>query len=150
MPICMVAASSVCAASLARHVGRVQGREAAAPRSAMVAEIRRRRSLRGPARLRHLRRPLIPSPKTATRCDNPAMTSVREAKPKRAKATRPPGKLPDQVRGHGRRTQTDATLLDPLAPPDAFAPLATERLILRPLVPEDAEALHRLVNDWEV
>jgi 8-oxo-dGTP diphosphatase len=41
-------------------------------------------------------------------------------------------------------------LLDPLAPPDTFAPLATERLILRPLIPEDAEALHRLVNDWEV
>jgi len=31
-----------------------------------------------------------------------------------------------------------------------FAPLATERLTLRPLVAGDAEALHRLVNDWEV
>ena len=31
-----------------------------------------------------------------------------------------------------------------------FAPLATDRLVLRPLVPEDADALHRLVNDWEV
>ncbi len=31
-----------------------------------------------------------------------------------------------------------------------FVPLATERLTLRPLNPEDAEALHRLVNDWEV
>ena len=31
-----------------------------------------------------------------------------------------------------------------------FAPLATERLCLRPLVAEDAETLHRLVNDWEV
>jgi 8-oxo-dGTP diphosphatase len=31
-----------------------------------------------------------------------------------------------------------------------FAPLKTERLTLRPLRPEDAEALHRLVNDWEV
>jgi 8-oxo-dGTP diphosphatase len=41
-------------------------------------------------------------------------------------------------------------LLDPLAPPDTFAPLATERLILRPLASEDAEAMHRLVNDWEV
>jgi 8-oxo-dGTP diphosphatase len=41
-------------------------------------------------------------------------------------------------------------VLDPLAPPDTFAPLATERLILRPLIPEDAEAMHRLVNDWEV
>jgi 8-oxo-dGTP diphosphatase len=49
-----------------------------------------------------------------------------------------------------KRTKADDGLLDPLAPPDTFAPLATERLILRPLVPEDAEALHRLVNDWEV
>jgi 8-oxo-dGTP diphosphatase len=36
-----------------------------------------------------------------------------------------------------------------LAPPD-FAPLRTERLTLRPLRAEDAAALHRLVNDWEV
>src|SRR5690349_24865767 len=35
-------------------------------------------------------------------------------------------------------------------PPPDFAPLATERLILRPLTAEDAESLHRLVNDWEV
>jgi 8-oxo-dGTP diphosphatase len=31
-----------------------------------------------------------------------------------------------------------------------FEPLKTERLSLRPLRGEDAEALHRLVNDWEV
>ena len=31
-----------------------------------------------------------------------------------------------------------------------FEPLKTERLTLRPLHPDDAEALHRLVNDWEV
>jgi 8-oxo-dGTP diphosphatase len=31
-----------------------------------------------------------------------------------------------------------------------FAPLKTERLSLRPLREHDAEALHRLVNDWEV
>jgi len=36
-----------------------------------------------------------------------------------------------------------------LAPPD-FPPLATERLVLRPLAMADAPALHRLVNDWEV
>ena len=35
------------------------------------------------------------------------------------------------------------------APPD-FAPLRTERLALRALRKEDAAALHRLVNDWEV
>ena len=31
-----------------------------------------------------------------------------------------------------------------------FTPLATERLLLRPLRADDAEAVHRLVNDWEV
>jgi 8-oxo-dGTP diphosphatase len=31
-----------------------------------------------------------------------------------------------------------------------FAPLTTERLALRPLRPTDAEALHRLINDWEI
>ncbi len=31
-----------------------------------------------------------------------------------------------------------------------FAPLLTARFTLRPLVAEDAEAMHRLVNDWEV
>ncbi len=31
-----------------------------------------------------------------------------------------------------------------------FAPLATERLVLRPLIPEDAAALHNLVNDFDV
>jgi 8-oxo-dGTP diphosphatase len=31
-----------------------------------------------------------------------------------------------------------------------FQPLRTERLTLRPLRPEDAAELHRLVNDWEV
>jgi 8-oxo-dGTP diphosphatase len=32
----------------------------------------------------------------------------------------------------------------------SFAPLATERLTLRPFRPEDAADLHRLLNDWEV
>jgi len=36
----------------------------------------------------------------------------------------------------------------PVAPP-AF-PLRTARLVLRPLAVDDAEAIHRLVNDWEV
>jgi len=36
-----------------------------------------------------------------------------------------------------------------LAPPP-FAPLATERLKLRPFAAEDAAELHRLINDWEV
>jgi 8-oxo-dGTP diphosphatase len=33
---------------------------------------------------------------------------------------------------------------------DDFVPLLTERLTLRPLQADDAAALHRLVNDWEV
>ncbi|WP_048862606.1 GNAT family N-acetyltransferase, partial [Acidisphaera rubrifaciens] len=42
---------------------------------------------------------------------------------------------------------------DPHATPDgdaAFAPLSTPRLTLRLLRPDDAAALHRLINDWEV
>ena len=35
-------------------------------------------------------------------------------------------------------------------PPTPFAPLTTERLTLRPFRPDDAPALHRLINDWEV
>jgi 8-oxo-dGTP diphosphatase len=66
------------------------------------------------------------------------MTSVRETRPRKKSPRR------------SRRRAEDAGLLDPLAPPDVFAPLATDRLVLRPLVPEDADALHRLVNDWEV
>ncbi len=38
----------------------------------------------------------------------------------------------------------------PAAPASSFAPLATERLALRPYRPEDAAELHRLINDWEV
>ena len=41
-----------------------------------------------------------------------------------------------------------ALSLVPLDP--GFAPLPTERLLLRPFAPEDAAAMHRLVNDWEV
>ena len=37
-----------------------------------------------------------------------------------------------------------------MTPPPDFPPLRTERLSLRPLRLEDATALHRLVNDWEV
>ena len=69
------------------------------------------------------------------------MRVAKNTKPRRAGP--PPGSTP----GAGAIV---ASVLDPLAPPDTFAPLATERLILRPLIPEDAEALHRLVNDWEV
>lgn len=45
------------------------------------------------------------------------------------------------------------TVSEAEAPPvrtPLFVPLATDRLILRPLTADDAEPLHRLVNDWEV
>lgn len=38
----------------------------------------------------------------------------------------------------------------PSGTPAGFPPLRAERLMLRPLRPADAGALHRLVNDWEV
>jgi 8-oxo-dGTP diphosphatase len=67
------------------------------------------------------------------------MTSIHVVKPVRTRAAK-----------RARRKSEETGLLDPLAPPDVFVPLATERLVLRPLIPQDAEALHRLVNDWEV
>jgi 8-oxo-dGTP diphosphatase len=60
---------------------------------------------------------------------------------------------PGRARAPRRRVAKPADSqpqLHPLAPEEAFAPLITERLILRPLLPHDAESLHRLVNDWEV
>ena len=48
-----------------------------------------------------------------------------------------------------RRDEEAAPLGAPMAS-DTFEPLTTERLTLRPLTDDDAEALHRLVNDWEV
>jgi 8-oxo-dGTP diphosphatase len=48
------------------------------------------------------------------------------------------------------RAKPARRLSNPQGTSREFAPLKTERLTLRPLVPEDAEALHRLVNDWEI
>ena len=61
--------------------------------------------------------------------------TVREAKPRRKRA-RP-------------ARQADSLPLGS-ASPGGFEKLATERLTLRALRPDDAESLHRLVNDWEV
>jgi 8-oxo-dGTP diphosphatase len=68
------------------------------------------------------------------------MNSVDQTTPKPAKPNRRTGRRPRPV----------VPPTDSLAPPVGFAPLTTERLTLRPLVAEDAESLHRLVNDWEV
>jgi 8-oxo-dGTP diphosphatase len=72
------------------------------------------------------------------------MTNVRVAK------SRKRGRTGSRSGAGASAHAAPHAMLDPLAPPDTFAPLATERLILRPLIPEDAEAMHRLVNDWEV
>jgi len=63
--------------------------------------------------------------------------------PKRAPKLRAP-------RRRASKATEPPTQLHALAPEEAFAPLITERLILRPLLPHDAESLHRLINDWEV
>ena len=70
----------------------------------------------------------------------PMVTRMDEAAEKPAKP----------ARRAGRRAAPVVPPLDTLAPPAGFPPLVTERLILRPLASRDAEALHRLVNDWEV
>ena len=67
--------------------------------------------------------------------------------------TTPAAKAPPRraSRARGRQAERPAETSPPGPPgPPGFAPLSTERLSLRPLLPEDAEALHRLVNDWEV
>ena len=71
-------------------------------------------------------------PRPATPSAEPKPGRTRGPRRAAAKAAEPPPRL------HA------------LAPEEAFAPLITERLILRPLLPHDAESLHRLVNDWEV
>lgn len=48
-----------------------------------------------------------------------------------------------------RRKAAPGTVQSPTTA-GGFAPLKTERLTLRPLRAKDAEAMHRLVNDWEV
>ena len=51
---------------------------------------------------------------------------------------------------HGAAEPAAAAPHDGAAAVDVFAPLATERLCLRPPVAADAEAIFRLVNDWAV
>ena len=65
------------------------------------------------------------------------MTSAPEAPPRKRRAPARPD--PDRD-----------LLAAPQPPPATFAPLATDRLTLRPLRPQDAPALHRLIDDWEV
>jgi 8-oxo-dGTP diphosphatase len=59
----------------------------------------------------------------------------------------PTSKRPPRRRAAAPR-KAEATLA--LAEPPAFAELKTERLTLRPFVPEDAANLHRLINNFDV
>ena len=64
----------------------------------------------------------------------------------------PAGKAKPRGNGAARRGRKRAGPRAEVAAPSRpeFAPLTTERLVLRPLAPEDASALHRLINDWAV
>jgi 8-oxo-dGTP diphosphatase len=66
--------------------------------------------------------------------DDPHMTTPRQARRPRAR----------------RGSAATAPALDAPEPAARLVSLTTDRLTLRPLVPADAEALHRLVNDFEV
>jgi 8-oxo-dGTP diphosphatase len=68
------------------------------------------------------------------------MTDVVDAKPGKPKRAR--RKAPVRRPDSGPAATESAS--------SGFAPIATERLVLRALHPDDAEGLHRLVNDWEV
>ena len=61
-----------------------------------------------------------------------------------------PAPKPRAPRRRSAKAKEPPPQIHALAPEEAFAPLITERLILRPLLPHDAESLHRLINDWEV
>ena len=74
-----------------------------------------------------------------TPSDNPE-TAAESTKPRRAAKRRPAVKA----------KSAPLPLPDPGPPPGGFAPLTTERLTLRPFVPEDAAAVHSLINDWAV
>ena len=73
----------------------------------------------------------------------------RQPHPTPPAAESQPGR-PRAPRRRAAKATEPAPQLHALAPEEAFAPLITERLILRPLLPHDAEPLHRLINDWEV
>jgi len=73
----------------------------------------------------------------------------RQPRPDSSPAESKPGRT-RAPRRRAAKAAEQRTQLHALAPEEAFAPLITERLILRPLLPHDAEPLHRLVNDWEV
>jgi 8-oxo-dGTP diphosphatase len=72
-------------------------------------------------------------------CDEPATAGLRH--PPRLRQFRAAMTLP--------APRDQLTLRRPPGPA-SFVPLQTDRFTLRPFRPEDAEEMHRLVNDWEV
>ncbi|HUB11097.1 MAG TPA: bifunctional GNAT family N-acetyltransferase/(deoxy)nucleoside triphosphate pyrophosphohydrolase [Acetobacteraceae bacterium] len=70
-------------------------------------------------------------------------------RPRPVEAESPPAR-PPAPRRRAAKPAAPPPQLHPLAPEEAFAPLITERLILRPLLPHDAEPMFRLIDDWEV
>ncbi|WP_428484444.1 bifunctional GNAT family N-acetyltransferase/(deoxy)nucleoside triphosphate pyrophosphohydrolase [Rhodopila sp.] len=98
--------------------------------------------MREPSGLRHLGQRLADKV-------NP-IPATTQAKPKRKprRSAKTPASAIAQAASQAS-APPDPAPHDP-APPEAFTPLTTERLTLRPLHANDAEALHRLINDWEV
>ena len=74
----------------------------------------------------------------------------RRSRPVPDAAESPPVRPPRAPRRRTAKPDAPPPRLHPLAPEEAFAPLITERLILRPLLPHDAEQMFRLIDDWEV
>jgi 8-oxo-dGTP diphosphatase len=80
-------------------------------------------------------------------------TNTVPAKAKRVRAPRRKAGADDNLLrkpAGAPRPLATADDIHPLKAAGGFRPLKTERLTLRPLQPADAEAMHRLVNDWEV
>jgi 8-oxo-dGTP diphosphatase len=72
--------------------------------------------------------------------------TLRRQQPDTARMTSPQ----PAPRRRARGPRAASPPLDVPEPAARFVSLTTERLTLRPLAPADAEALHRLVNDFEV
>ncbi len=89
-----------------------------------------------------------------TPCATFASPMPRQSRPASPAAAPPAAESPSGSPRAPRRRAAKPTAPPPslhaLAPEEAFAPLITERLILRPLLPHDAEPMFRLIDDWEV
>ena len=91
---------------------------------------------------------------SATEAPAPQPSTKRRATPRRAErdllSAAPPDSAPPAPPSPPPPLPAPPDSAAPEAEPAAFAPLATERLLLRPLIAADAPTLHNLVNNWEV